>query len=294
MQDLDKWIKASKIAAESLEYGVSLIKPGATLLDVTEKVEERIIALGGQCAFPVQISMDHIAAHYCAEPNDPIAFDKQLCSIDVGVHIDGCIGDNAATVDLSGQQAELVKAAKEALDNAIKVVQVGVQVSEIGKAIQETIESFGFSPVRNLSGHGLTPYNIHDSPQIPNYNNNDTTKLKKGMIIAIEPFATNGAGMIYETEQANIFSQVEQKPVRSPIARQILRDLEPLQGLPFTTRWLVKKYPLFKVSFALREMLQLGILKRYPPLVEQRKGLVSQAEHTLLIDDKVKVLTIKE
>jgi methionyl aminopeptidase len=120
---------------------------------------------------------------------------------------------------------------------------------------------------------------------------NDKTQLEKDQVIAIEPFATNGAGMIYEMDKANIFSQIDSKPVRSAIARQIMKDIEQYNGLPFTTRWLARKYPLFKVSFALKELLNLGVLKRYPPLPDRNKGLVSQAEHTVLVDDKVRVLT---
>ncbi|MFH0978520.1 MAG: type II methionyl aminopeptidase [Candidatus Woesearchaeota archaeon] len=291
MENIDKWIKAGRIAAEALQYGSELIKPGAKLLDVSEKIEEKIHFLGGVCAFPVQISMDHIAAHYCAEPNDETVFDKQVCCLDVGVHIDGCIGDTACTVDLSGENAELVKASREALDNVSKIIRVGITLGEIGKTIQETIEGYGFQPIRNLSGHGLSPYNIHDKPSIPNIDTKDKTELMRDQVIAIEPFATTGAGVIYETEQANIFQLISTKPVRSQISRQILKEIEGYKGLPFTTRWLAKKYPLFKVNFALKELASLEIIRRYPPLPDVRKGLVSQAEHTFIIDEKVIVTT---
>lgn len=291
MEHYDKWIKAGRIAAEALEYGKGLIKPGAKLLEVSEKIEEKIRFLGGECAFPVQISMDHIAAHYCSDPDDESVFEKQLCCLDVGVHVDGCIGDTACTIDLSGANKELVAASRDAVDNAAKMIQIGTTLGEIGKVIQETIESYGFSPIRNLSGHGLSSYNIHDKPSIPNIDTKDETKLEKGQVIAVEPFATNGAGMIYETDKANIFSQINTKPVRSQVSRQILKEIEQYKGLPFTTRWLAKKFPLFKVSFALRELLSLEIIKRYPPLPDVRKGLVSQAEHSFIIDDKVVVTT---
>jgi methionyl aminopeptidase len=291
MEQLDKWVTAGRIAAEALEYGRQEIKPGTKLLDVTERIEERIATLGGKCAFPVQISLNHIAAHYCAEPDDDTIFTDQLACLDVGVHIDGCIGDTACSVDLSGANSDLVKASREALNNAIKIIQIGATLGEIGKAIQETIQSYGFSPIKNLSGHGLGSYNIHDEPSVPNVATNDKTQLEKDQVIAIEPFATNGAGMIYEMDKANIFSQIDSKPVRSAIARQIMKDIEQYNGLPFTTRWLARKYPLFKVSFALKELLNLGVLKRYPPLPDRNKGLVSQAEHTVLVDDKVRVLT---
>jgi methionyl aminopeptidase len=291
MEDPDKWREAGRIASQALRYGEGLIRPGARLLDVTEKIEEKIVELGGGFAFPPQLSCDHIAAHYCAEPDDNIVLDKQLVCLDVGVEVDGCIGDNALSVDLSGENTDLVKASREALNNAIKIIQIGTTLGEIGRTIQETIESHGFSPIKNLSGHGLSRYDIHAPPSIPNYDTGDDTALEKGMTIAIEPFATNGAGLIYETDKANIFSLVAEKPVRSLITRQILRDIKAYKGLPFTTRWLTRKYPQFKVSFALKELLNLEAIRKYPPLPDKNKGLVSQAEHSLLIDDKVEVLT---
>ena len=98
--------------------------------------------------------------------------------------------------------------------------------------------------------------------------------------------------MIYELERANIFALVNPKPVRSPFAREVLKFIaENYKTLPFTTRWLSKKFGLGKTNFALRELLKNEIIKQFPPLPEKNKGMVSQAEHTLLIDDKVEILT---
>lgn len=291
MENIEDWKKAGKIAAEALMFGKNLIKPGARLVDVSDEIEKKIFELGGKPAFPAQISCDHIAAHYCADPDDSTVFDRQVACLDVGVHVNGAIGDCACTVDLSGKYGKLVEAAEKALENAIRAVKPGVPIGEIGKAIQETISSYGFSPIKNLSGHALSPYNIHDSPTIPNIDTGDKTVLEKGMVIAIEPFATTGAGMIYETDRANIFAVVNPKPVRSIITRQVMKEVEQYEGLPFTTRWLAKKFPLPKVNFALREMLNLDIIRQYPPLPEKEKGIVAQAEKTLLVGDETEVLT---
>lgn len=291
MEDIEKWRKAGRIAAEALEYGKGLIKKGVTILEVSDKVEEKIKNLGGELAFPVQISCDNIAAHYCADPDDKSIFENQVASLDVGVHIDGCIGDNACTLDLGGQHKELVKASEDALKEAVKISQAGTRLREIGKKIQEVISSYGFAPIKNLSGHGLSSYNVHDSPTIPNYDNKDDTQLEKDMVIAIEPFATTGMGLIQETERANIFSFIAQRPVRSQTARLLFVELQKYKGLPFTTRWLINKFPLFKLNFALKELLRAGCIRDYPPLTEKGKGLVSQAEHTLYIGDKTEILT---
>jgi len=292
MENIEKWRKACKIAAEVLEHGAGLIKKKNSLLEVSDSIEKKIQALGAKPAFPAQISCDHIAAHYCAEPDDSTIFENQVVSLDVGVHVDGCMGDNACTIDLSGAHSDLVKASREAVNNAMKVVQIGTPVNEIGKVIQETISSYGFSPIKNLTGHGLGVFDIHTKPTIPNYDSGDTTELQDGDVIAIEPFATTGTGMVVEAGRATVFSLVQRKPTRSPFAREILAFVETEYGqLPFTTRWLSQKFGLGKTNLALRELTNVGILKSYPPLRETTKGLVSQAEHSLFIGDKVEVLT---
>jgi len=294
MEDIQNYEKAGQIACKVLEYGKTLIKKDAFLLEVTKKIEAKIFELGAKPAFPVQISMNDIAAHYCAILDDKTTFNDQLVSLDVGVHVDGYIGDNAYTVDLSGKNKELVEASRKALNNAIKIIQIGTSLAEIGKTIGETIEGYGFKPVKNLSGHGLDEYDIHSPPTIPNYDTKDETKLEKGQVIAIEPFATNGVGLIHEKGLPNVFSITDIKPVRIKFIRQILNKINEYNGLPFTKRWLTKEFSLSKISLALNQFKQLGILKEYPPLVEKSNGLVSQAEHSLLIDEKVKILTKSE
>ncbi|MBN1644600.1 type II methionyl aminopeptidase [Candidatus Woesearchaeota archaeon] len=292
MKNLEDWRKAGKIAAEALEYGKSLVKKGNTLLEVSDKIEDKIVKLGGKPAFPVSISCDYFAAHYCADPDEKTVFNAQVVCVDVGVHVNGAIGDNAATVDLSNNWSDLIKASREALNAASKIIQIGTNINEIGRTIQETIQSFNFSPIKNLSGHGLGLYEIHTKPSIPNFDNGNTEKLKKGQIVAIEPFATNGLGMIYETDRANCFALKQVKPVRTPFAREILKHIqEEYKTLPFTTRWLSRKFGLGKTNLALKELLNKGILDKFPPLPEKNKGMVSQAENTFLIDDKVEVLT---
>ncbi|MBS3176043.1 type II methionyl aminopeptidase [Candidatus Woesearchaeota archaeon] len=290
-ENFDDWRKAGLIARRCLKYAESLVKPGVSLLEVSEKVDAKIIELGAFPAWPCQISANEIAAHYCAEPNDPAIFEDQLLCIDVGVSVNGAIGDNALSVDLSGKYKDLVKASRAALDNATKILQIGTTLGEIGKTVQETIESYGFRPIKNLCGHGLQRYIIHAPPSIPNFDNKSPTSLHKGQIIAIEPFATNGKGMIHERDNGNLFSVVAKKPVRSSSAREILDLVKNYNGLVFTTRNLLKHIPAMKVTIGLRELLHAGVITCYPPLAEDEKGFISQFENTFLIDDKVEVLT---
>jgi len=289
--DVENYKKAGKIAAEALEFGKSLIKKGSKAIDVCDKVEEKIISLGGGIAFPAQVSMNSTAAHFCPE-DDSTVFEDEVVCLDVGAHVEGCIGDNACSVDLSGDNSDLVKASQEALKAAIEKVAVGVKLSSIGKVIEDTITSMGFQPVRNLSGHGLDSFNIHSSPTVPNFDTKSSEILGK-QVIAIEPFATTGAGLVQEKGEASVFGLIGKKSTRVGFVRNIQKEIEGYDGLPFTTRWLTKKFSTAQVKFALNQFKKLEILKEWPPLVERSEGLVSQAEHSLLVDDEVIVLTKK-
>ncbi|MBI4146451.1 type II methionyl aminopeptidase [Candidatus Woesearchaeota archaeon] len=292
MQDLDKWRKAGKVAAEALEYGRGLIKNGAKIVEVCDKVDQKIRDLGALPAWPSQVGLDSVAAHWTPDLDDDAVFDNNLVCLDVGAHVDGCVGDNACSVDLSGKYNDLLKASEDALNAAIKVVRVGASLGEIGAAIQEAMDKHGVVPVRNLCGHGISPWVIHDKPSVPNYDTNDKRALQGDQIIAIEPFSTNGAGLVVEAERANIFALENKRPVRSPFAREILSFVErEFNVLPFASRWIVKKFGVAKTNLALNELLRAGVLHAYPPLVEKDKGMVAVFEKTLFVGDKVEVLT---
>jgi len=292
MENLDKWRQAGKIAAEALEYGRGLIKNGAVVREVCDKIDQKIIDLGAKPAWPSQVGLDAVAAHSTPEHDDMAVFDNNLVCLDVGAHVDGCVGDNALSVDLSGKYGDIMKASEEALRAAIKTVRIGASLGEIGKAIQDVIEGYKLAPVRNLSGHGISPWVIHDKPSVPNFDTKDNKTLQGDQIIAIEPFATNGAGLIYEAEQGNLFALVNVKPVRSPFAREVLSFIgENYKNLPFTTRWLIKQFGVGKTNFALNELMRLGMLHAYPPLIEKNKGMVAVFEKTLYVGDKVEILT---
>lgn len=289
-QTKQNYIKAGKISAEALEYGKSLIKNGNSLFDVTEKIENKIFELGGKPAFPVQFALNEVAAHFCVTEEDKdLVFEEQVVSLDLGVHVNGAIGDNAYTIDLSGKYSDLVEAAQKGLEEALKIVAVGTELREIGKTINDTIKSYGYAPVRNLSGHGIDLYNIHTKPTIPNIDNGDKTKLAKNMVFAIEPFATTGSGVVGEKGHATVFMVEHPKPVRSPITREVLKEIASYEGLPFAEWWLTRKFGA-KAKFALRELNQLGIIHQFPPLVEVSNGIVTQAEHSVLIDDEGEVV----
>lgn len=292
-EDLEKIKKAGRIAAESLSYGKTLIKEGASVKEIIEKIEKKIASLNGKPAFPPQISINEVAAHFIPD-TDLVLNEGNLIRIDLGAHIDGFIADTAMTVEVkTNNNKELIAASSEALDNAIKIINKDTKIYEVGKVIEETIKKFNFKPITNLSGHSINTYNLHSGLTIPNYNNNNQNKLGN-CLIAIEPFATNGIGLVQEGKSSNVYKLVNIKPVRDKNTRLILEFIEKeYSTLPFSKFWLIKKFGSIS-SYAINILERENILYSYPQLVEKGKGLVSQAEHTVYIGDKVIVTTKRD
>ena len=293
--ELELWKKAGKIASEAREFGKELLKENANFLDISNKIEEFISKKQGKPGFPVQISLNGLAAHYTPFPEDKSILQKgDLVKLDLGVHIEGYIGDTALTHEVStNKNQDLIKASKEALNEAIKLCKPGVKVCEIGEVVNETINSFGFKPIKNLSGHKVDRYILHSHISIPNFNNGDKTKLEEGMVVAIEPFATTGLGLVKEGKPSSNYRLHNQKPVRDPISREVLKFIEKeFLSLPFAKRYLLIKFPLSKVNFALNNLEKQNIIYQYPQLPEKQEDcLVSQHEHTIYIADPAIVIT---
>ena len=293
-KELDKFRKAGAIAAKALRFGLGLIEPGASLLEVSQAVEREISRLGGAPAFPAQISLNNIAAHYCAQPDDTIRFaEGDVAKLDVGVHIDGYVGDTANSKDLGGHGL-LVDAAREALAGAIRAAAPDVPIRELSQAIQSTISSMGFKPVSNLTGHAVGQYQVHGPPQIPNVPEYRAGTLKKGLVIAIEPFASDGKGVVHDHGRAEIFSAKRKLKLRRGMDKAILDAVAAFRGLPFARRNLTDDFPRKDVDRTLHEMVKGGLLFDYPPLAEKPGIFLSQAEHTIYVDDEPEILTLPD
>jgi methionyl aminopeptidase len=293
-ETLDKYIKAGEISKQIKKEVFEKIKPGIKILELAEFIEKRILELGGKPAFPVNIGINDITAHYTPKFNDETVIKAgDLVKIDHGVHVDGWVADMAYTY-CSGK-SELIKAVEKALDVGIKTIKPGVKISEISQAINESVESSGFGVIVNLTGHGLDQYVIHGPPTIPNVKNDSGIELKDGDVIALEPFVCETNGYVKESEPVEIFSFLQPRPARLPEARKILEIANnEYNGLPFCRRWLVKKgFSPFKVSFALKQLEIANSLKDYPVLKEREGRPVAQAEHTIIVKEKPLVTTIQ-
>jgi len=287
-----KIIKAGKIAAEAREFAKSIIKPEVPLLEIAEKIEDKIRELGGEPAFPVNLSINEIAAHYTPS-HDDTSLAGGLLKVDIGVSVDGWIADTAFSLDLENhsENKRLIEVANAALANVIKIMRSGISTDEIGKEIYRTAISNNVNPIVNLTGHEIDRYDLHAGISIPNIDDKKNISLKPG-IYAIEPFMTTGSGKVYDGKPSGIYMLLNSKNVRSPVAREILTYITDEYGsLPFCSRWLVKEFGT-KALLGLSQLEQQGNLHHFPQLIETSKRKVSQAEHTFLIDkDKVIVTT---
>ncbi|MBI1972661.1 type II methionyl aminopeptidase [Candidatus Woesearchaeota archaeon] len=281
------WILSGKISSQAREYGKTLCVPGAKIVDIADKIEKKILELGGKPAFPVDVSLNTMAAHYAPFVDDPIVLQKgDLVKLDLGTHIDGYVTDTAVTIEVESEKYKKMReAVHAAVEAAIAVVKPGVKVCQIGAAIENAIEPYGYNPIRNLCGHGVGAWEVHTKPTIPNYDNGDQTTLTKGQRIAIEPFVTDGEGFIKDGKPSGIYALVNPKPVRLDGARKMIQHiLKEWKTLPFTVRW-VKHIPNYQ--FLLNYLEKEGVLMQYGQLPERSGGMVTQEEHTLSVGEGV-------
>jgi methionyl aminopeptidase len=280
-EQYEKHREAGGILAEVRREVQDRVEVGESHLAVAEWAEERIRELGGEPAFPVNISIDEEAAHATPSPEDDSTFGEEMVNLDIGVHVDGWLADSAVTVDLSGTP-DLVEASAEALAAAIEEVEPGVETGEIGAVVEETIDGYGYNPVVNLTGHGLGHWEQHTAPNIPNRAVSQGVELAVGDVVAIEPFATDGSGKVNEGSEEEIFALEREASVRDRQARQALDQItDRFRTLPFATRWL----DVPRRQMALRRLKRQDVVHGYPVLKEDEGRLVSQKEHTVIVTE---------
>lgn len=283
------YINAGKIAAEVRENARKKNWVGKTVFEICEEIESEIIKRGAKCAFPVNTSLNEVAAHYTAEPDDQTTIlETDLVKIDLGVQINGYIADTAVTVCYDPRYDSLVNAAEDALQNAMSMIKIGVKASDIGRIIEKTIRQLGFKPIVNLSGHSLDQYTIHAGKSIPNIWSIGSFSLSGNTAYACEPFVTleKGLGIVREGKIKNIFSLVSRKKTKNSESDEMLDFIwENFNQLPFTLRWFLKKWEERKARELLEFLIKKKVVKAYPVLLEAKAQPVAQAEHTFIPTD---------
>jgi methionyl aminopeptidase len=289
--NMQKLKQAGEIAKKVKIFAKEIIKPGVLLVEIAEKIDNKILELGGRSAFPVNLSINEIAAHSTPSFNDTEKA-SGLLKVDIGVQIDGYVADTAFSLDLdnSEENKRLIESAELALKAGVETINYNTELMKIGKAIEDAIKSKGFQPIINLSGHSINQYDLHSGITIPNYNNYQTYNLEEGTY-AIEPFSTSGHGKVKDGKPSGIYHLENDIQVRDAFAREVLAYIkEEFSTLPFCSRWLVKKFGS-RALIALKRLEEANILHHYPQLIEIDRKPVAQAEHTVIITKKEKIVT---
>jgi len=298
-EEIEKTKKAGKIHQEVVAYAREIVKPGVKLIDIAIKIDDKIAELGAKPAFAVTLCIDDVAAHATPAVGDEEVA-RGLLKVDIGLQVDGYVADSAFSLDMDEKGSEesemnkkLIEAAESGLKNGVETINIGVALGEIGKNIQEAIGKHGFVPIKNLSGHQIKQYDLHAGLNVPNYDSGQETALEEG-VYAVEPFATNGLGRVKDGKPSGIYRLDREGNVRDSFAREVLNFIsEEYQTLPFCSRWIVKKFGS-RGLLALRMIEQAGILHQYPKLMEEGKGKVAQAEHTVILTGKEKIVSTRD
>lgn len=294
MEGLEKYRKAGRIAVDVRKFGEPLVRPGARIIDIAEKIEKKIMELGGKPAFPVNISSNENAAHDTADINDMrVIGEGDIVKLDFGVHVDGYIVDTAATVCLNKDFSDMHKVSQLALEEALKLFKPGGTIKEVSEVIEKTIREGGFNPISNLTGHGLERYDLHARMEVPNVKTNIDYTLKEGDVFSVEPFVTNGGGYVIEGASALIYGYQHDGRIRFREGTKILELAKTkFDSLPFAGRWLSGSIPAIKLKIALNQLSQIGALHSYAVLRERENGIVVQSEHSVIVGDKPEILTL--
>ncbi len=282
---LDKYKKAGEVAKSILAKLNEMVKPGIKALDLCETADQMIADAGMKPAFPLNVAVNNHAAHYTCTWEDELVLKKgDVVKLDVGVQYDGFIADTAFTVAFDDVHSDLIKASKEATETAVKVIRVGGYTGKLGDLIENIIEGYGFTTVKDLSGHLLMPYRVHGPKAIPNVSGRKGSLVLQDEAFAIETFATTGAGESgQDRTKLNIVRLADGRfPLRTDSAKQVRRLLDKeYHRLPVAIRWIYKALGPAKAKMGIRELIQAGALYQYHVLSDTAGSFVSQHEHTV-------------
>jgi methionyl aminopeptidase len=295
-EELEKFRQSGRILRETREEMKTYVKENMLIIDVCEKTEGLIRAKGGKPAFPCNVSINEVAAHYTSPPNDTLRIPEgSTVKVDLGAHVDGYVTDTAFTSSFNPEGRSMANTAEQALKTAIENIHGDMALGKIGALIETTIKNRGFKPISNLTGHSVGRYLIHAGTSIPNVAQVSLTKVKAGEVYAIEPFVTlpEAVGRVEDSPQTTIYRLLKAKSVKNESAKNLLKYIESnFRTLPFAERWLTGVVPKEQHRTAFKELLASKAIMSYPVFVEVSKKPVAQAEHTVLLkDDGCEVLT---
>jgi methionyl aminopeptidase len=295
-EELAKFRLSGKILRETREEMRSQVYENMPCIEVCEKVEGLIREKGGKPAFPCNVSINEVAAHYTSPPGDKSTIPPgSTVKVDLGVQVDGYVTDTAFTVSFNSEGRSMVATAEYALKVALDNIHGEMALGKIGSLIETAIRNRGYKPISNLTGHSVGRYLIHAGTSIPNVSQVSLGKVRTGEIYALEPFVTlpEAIGRVDDSPQSTIYRMAKTKSVKDQAAKKLLKHIEVnFRTLPFAERWLIGIVPKEQHKAAFKELLTSKAVMRYPVFVEESGKPVAQAEHTVLLkEDGCEILT---
>ncbi len=295
MEPEDALMKAGGIASRIRNEVRSRVRAGVPIIEICDFVEGTMREMGGAPAFPCNVDVNQVAAHYTSPVGDRSTIPGgSLVKVDIGVHVDGYIADTATTICLDPRLKGMVEAAEAGLNTAINMVRAGVVSTDIGEAIERAIRARGYAPIRNLTGHRMARYVVHAGQSIPNIPEGRGHELREGEVYAIEPFSvpSDAAGIVMDGAPSNIYLFRKKRKVRSDAAKRMLKFVQAeYRTMPFASRWVLERFPGPEGIDAFQELQKTKCVYSYPQLVERSRALVAQAEHTVIVTEKGCVVT---
>ncbi|KAJ3515690.1 hypothetical protein NM208_g14934 [Fusarium decemcellulare] len=310
---LSDFREAAEIHRQVRQWTQKNVKPGQTLTEIAEGIEDSVRALTGHSGltegdamqagmgFPCGLSLNHCAAHYTPNAGNKMVLKQEdVMKVDFGVHVNGRIVDSAFTMSFEPKYDNLLQAVKEATNAGIREAGIDARVGEIGGVIQETMESFEVEidgttypvkSIRNLTGHNILPYSIHGTKAVPIVKSNDQTKMEEGDVFAIETFGSTGNGYVRDDMETSHYAKrgdSQHVDLRLSSAKSLLNVINKNFGtLPFCRRYL-DRLGQDKYLLGLNSLVNSGIVEAYPPLCDKKGSYTAQFEHTILIRPTVK------
>ncbi|KAK5171455.1 Methionine aminopeptidase 2 [Saxophila tyrrhenica] len=313
---LSDYRQAAEVHKQVRKYAHSAIKPGMSLTEICELIENGTRNLTGHSgleegdnliagvAFPTGVNLDHCAAHYSPNAgNKTVLKEEHVMKVDFGVHVNGRIVDSAWTVAFQPQYDNLLAAVKDATNTGVRLAGIDARFSEIGEGIQEAMESYEVElngqtypvkSIRNLNGHTIGQYSIHggsSGKSVPIVKGGSNEKMEEGEVYAIETFGSTGKGVVRDDMETSHYAKIADAPkaaLRVASAKTLLRSIDKNFGtLPFCRRYL-DRLGHDKYLLGLNNLVQAGIVQDYPPLVDIKGSYTAQLEHTILLRPNVK------
>ncbi|KAI0699385.1 peptidase M24A methionine aminopeptidase [Cerioporus squamosus] len=294
--------RAAEVHRQVRKYARKTIRPGMRMLEIADLIENGVRnlveedGLESGIGFPTGLSLNHCAAHYSPNPGDTLVLgEKDVLKVDIGVQVKGRICDSAFTLTFDPTYEKLLEAVKAATDTGVREAGIDVRLGELAGYIQETMESYEVEvngkvlpvkPIENLSGHTISPYQIHGGKSVLLVKNDDPTKMEEGEYFAIETFGSTGRGKVIEQGEVSHYARrvdAPHVPLRLTSAKSLLKSINKNFGtLPWCRRYL-ERAGESKYLLALNHLVSQGIVQDYPPLCDVRGSMTAQFEHTILL-----------